>query len=89
MPVLVGRRPPELVGRTRLGRPVRHLDARLAFQDNDPFGPEEVREKLREQRIQTMVGQLTHPEGNNGVPRGDGFGALPAQWWQDDQFGVG
>ena len=36
-----------------------------------------------------MVGQLTYPEGNNGVPRGDGFGALPAQWWQDDQFGVG
>jgi len=62
---------------------------RLAFQDNDPFSPDDVREKLREQRIQTMIGQLIYPEGNNGVPRGDGFGALPAQWWQDDEFGAG
>lgn len=62
---------------------------RTAFQDNDPFNAEDVREKLRSQDIQTLVGQLDFSEDTYGVPRGEGFGALLAQWRQDDQFGAG
>ena len=62
---------------------------RIAFQGNDPFDTEDVRDKLRSQTFQTIVGQLDYSRETSGIPRAEGFGALPAQWWEDDQFGAG
>lgn len=62
---------------------------RIAFQENDPFNAEDVRDKIDEREFQTCVGQLDYSEGEYGVPAAAGFGALPGQWWQDEEFGAG
>lgn len=56
-----------------------------AFQQNDPYDGEEVRESLRENEFDTVIGQLEF-EDNGLLIDDEGFEAPIGQWYDGDDF---